>query len=721
MFSKKPLSLSKSHSACLALLPALFSFSTQALAQNVNEPKTDDSELERVSVVGKKTEFQTLKDSAKAVDLIDTTKDQKLTVDIAEIMARTPGVTVRRSGGLGSRTRFSLNGLTDDQIRFFVDGVPIEMSGYSLGINNIPVNLVERIEVYHGVVPIDFGADALGGAINVVTDQKLDSNGGFSLQFGDFGTRRTTLSLNHKSDNGFFVRFNAYSDAADNDYEIDVTVPDEKARPVNATVERFHDDYSADGITLDLGITDQKWADHLQISLYNSEFESDVQHNINMSVPYGEVEYSRESKGVNLRYEYALSEALNFNLAMGIAETDTHYIDVADYNYNWFGEQIITPAPNPGEVSNQPNNTIFSGDDSFARISLAWQINGNHNIKFLVAPTLNERSNRDLLLTDDESNAKSPTQEMLSIVSGIEHTADLLDDRIQNILFIKHYHLDVSAEEPLIGNRINKKDRTSNFTGWGNAFRYNINDWSYAKASYEHATRLPTPKEIFGDGVLILENLDLSEEVSHNFNLGYNITELESKWGNWRGELNLFLRDIDDLIRFLPGDRTAIYQNIGSAKSEGVQGGLGWTSPEGFVDFDVNFTSMDFTNTTDGSPFEDRRIPNEPYKYLNASLRANWQDLFRDIDELSVTWNLRFVDEYSLLFSGLGNNNSTSLDTSVESQTSHTLGTTYSTDIADFDVSISAEVQNLTDEKLYDYIGVQKPGRSFNAKLIVNF
>ncbi len=41
--------------------------------------------------------------------------------------------------------------------------------GTSLTLNNIPPSMIERIEVYKGVVPVHLGADALGGAVNIVT------------------------------------------------------------------------------------------------------------------------------------------------------------------------------------------------------------------------------------------------------------------------------------------------------------------------------------------------------------------------------------------------------------------------------------------------------------------------------------------------------------------------------------------------------------------------
>lgn len=143
---------------------ALSVVSADVIAQSGDADETDEFvfELESISVTGE-NEAQNLRESSKAVELVDTAQDRKLTADTGEILARTQGVGVRRSGGLGSSTRFSLNGLTDDQIRFFVDGIPTELTGFKLGISNVPVNLIERVEIYQGIVPIRFGADALGG------------------------------------------------------------------------------------------------------------------------------------------------------------------------------------------------------------------------------------------------------------------------------------------------------------------------------------------------------------------------------------------------------------------------------------------------------------------------------------------------------------------------------------------------------------------------------
>src|SRR4051812_27857477 len=111
--------------------------------------------------------------SADAVTVVNTERARRESADLGEVLARTRGVGLRRAGGLGSTARLSLGGFADDQVRIFLDGVPLDLTGFPFGIANVPVNLIERIEIYSGVLPVRFGADALGGGINLVTDQHV--------------------------------------------------------------------------------------------------------------------------------------------------------------------------------------------------------------------------------------------------------------------------------------------------------------------------------------------------------------------------------------------------------------------------------------------------------------------------------------------------------------------------------------------------------------------
>ena len=69
-------------------------------------------------------------------------------------------------------------------------------------------------------------------------------------------------------------------------------------------------------------------------------------------------------------------------------------------------------------------------------------------------------------------------------------------------------------------------------------------------------------------------------------------------------------------------DRTLTYQNVLSARSQGIEGSLGWTSPQRTFALDGNATYQSLRNTSDEgtfAPYEGDRLPNRPYFFVNGS------------------------------------------------------------------------------------------------------
>src|SRR5690606_14882056 len=104
--------------------------------------------------------------------------------------------------------KFSLNGFSGKSVKFFLDGIPMDNFGPALSLNNFPSNMAERIEIYKGVVPISLGADALGGAVNIITRSNsnyLDA----SYSVGSFNTHQLGLNGAYTNpENGLALRFN---------------------------------------------------------------------------------------------------------------------------------------------------------------------------------------------------------------------------------------------------------------------------------------------------------------------------------------------------------------------------------------------------------------------------------------------------------------------------------------------------------------------------------
>ena len=118
--------------------------------------------LESVQVYGK-SKAQQLREGAYAVNAMNIKPLVNTTQSLNTIVNKTTGVKVREEGGVGSDYDLSINGLSGNSIRYFLDGMPLDSKGTGVTLANLPTNIIERVEIYKGVIPAHLGSDALGG------------------------------------------------------------------------------------------------------------------------------------------------------------------------------------------------------------------------------------------------------------------------------------------------------------------------------------------------------------------------------------------------------------------------------------------------------------------------------------------------------------------------------------------------------------------------------
>lgn len=139
--------------------------------------------------------------------------------DLAEQLARTAGLQVRRYGGAGFAAVPALRGASAAQIRVFLDGMPLNSAQTGeVDLSRLPVERFAAAEIHRGAVPAGWGGMGGAGAINLITRQRADGldAGLFSGAWGDRGGRltwgRSTAEGNAS------VLLMAHGRRADNDY-----------------------------------------------------------------------------------------------------------------------------------------------------------------------------------------------------------------------------------------------------------------------------------------------------------------------------------------------------------------------------------------------------------------------------------------------------------------------------------------------------------------------
>lgn len=311
----------------------------------------NQNDLSGVTVLGR-TKAQEVNRQAFNVTAIDATKLYNTTLDISGALDRVAGVRVRESGGVGSNFSVSLNGFSGRHIRYFIDGIPMDNFGSSFQINNIPINVAERVEVYEGVVPMWLGSDALGGAVNIVTGNKHRNYVDASYSYGSFNTHRSVINAAATSANGLAVQLSAFQNYSDNNYKTDLKlllqnnmVPEKRA----ATVRRFHDVYHNESVIANVGVVGKTWADNLMLGVTLGQNYKEIQTAARPESVYGQ--YHRRGNIVmpSLKYKKAnlikgLDVTFNANYNLGYEET----IDTAKADYDWDG--IRDPKVSIGKV-----------------------------------------------------------------------------------------------------------------------------------------------------------------------------------------------------------------------------------------------------------------------------------------------------------------------------------------------------------------------------------
>lgn len=555
----------------------------QRVRQNITiSPETQ--QLDEVTVVS--TGVSRLKRSAFNAVAVDTKELQNTTKNLSDALAKAPGMKLRESGGVGSDMQLMLDGFSGKHVKVFIDGVPQEGVGSSFGLNNIPVNFADRIEVYKGVVPVGFGTDAIGGVINIVTNKKrrrwfLDA----SYSYGSFNTHKSNVNFGQTFKNGFTYEINAFQNYSDNDYHIEAPVEDFETgridRDKKVRVKRFNDTYHNEAVVGKVGVVDKKWADRLMLGFTYSNMYQDIQTGVRQDIVYGQKHRKGHSLMPSLEYykRNLLAKGLDVALTVNYNKNLTTNVDTASYKYNWYGDRKLLNSP--GEQSYQhsrADNNNWNGT-----FTANYRLGKMHMLTFNHVLNTFSRSNTSLLAKEEQSDAIA--KETRKNISGVSYR--LMPSETWNLsVFGKYYNQFVAGPVATDANQNDyvRTTRSVSSIGYGAAGTYFILPGLQAKLSYEKAYRLPTIEEMYGNEDLEMGDIGIRPENSDNvnLNLSYNRTfgrhSVYVEGGLvYRNTKDYIQRNITDLSG---GKSAATYINLRKVSCNGrsIPTSVGWQS-----------------------------------------------------------------------------------------------------------------------------------------------
>ncbi|MDR7130925.1 outer membrane cobalamin receptor [Algoriphagus sp. 4150] len=680
-----------------------------------------ENTLEMVQVTERqiKSDSEIIREAGFNVSSIETGQFENLSVDLNQVLRNAAGIRIKESGGMGSAYNLSLNGLSDRQVRIFVDEVPVDQLGSGFNLNNLPVNMIERIDVYKGVVPVKLGADALGGSINIVTRQDVDTFLDASYSTGSFNTHQAVLNGQYRNGGGFTFKASGYYNYSDNDYRMKSMSVFREGKETFVDIRRFHDQYQAYMGNVEAGFTQTKWADQLLAGVSVATIDQDIQ-GIN-SKPVGEAEESERNRNYTLKYSKRefFSPKLGLNVFALYNEINSTSIDTSSNRYDWSGQIVRTERNNLGEMVRE--KTIFEYEQShfLNRIFLDYRFNEHHTLSFNQLFSSISRQGENRLSTNNNQPFRSPN-DIRQVVSGLEYEINAMDQKLRATFALKNYNLYLLARNAIqyqAGQfEIEDIETDQNRWGYAAAGRYFLRpDWS-VKGSFEKGYRLPQPREIFGDGLQIIANPQLQPESSLNVNLGMAY-RIKINRHVLRSDANFFMRDVDNFVFLRQEGVFSRYTNVLGVLIRGFE----WEGHYQYAQkltLQANLTYQNVLNnekyvagTRNPSLVYRDRMPNTPFLFANTQLTYLFAGLFTGAD-LSLYHSINYVHEYFLNYPSVA---ITSTKNIVPVQLLNNVGVTLSDINRTYNVSL--EARNIFDKAAYDNFNQQKPGRAFFLKI----
>jgi vitamin B12 transporter len=166
-----------------------------SLLYSVNAISQNEIPLDPVTITSNRMQ-QRITETGRSVTVLDGKLFSKLPVhSLDEMLRYVQGVEVQQRGPAGSQSDIVIRGGTFQQVLVLIDGIKINdpVTGHFSSYIPIAPYEIERIEILRGPASAIYGAEAVGGVINIVSkvfarhDKSKASAGTASLGLGEYG------------------------------------------------------------------------------------------------------------------------------------------------------------------------------------------------------------------------------------------------------------------------------------------------------------------------------------------------------------------------------------------------------------------------------------------------------------------------------------------------------------------------------------------------------
>lgn len=597
-----------------------------------------------------------------SVDIIDAAViEMQKPQNLAEVMQNVQGVNIKDYGGIGGIKSVSVRGSSSGQVLVMLDGQRLnDAASGQVDFSRISVEGVEKIEVVRGGGSALYGADAIGGVINIITRKEIARNrtsGSIDLMTGSFTTTSAKADLRRSGEQyAASVTYKVLQTEGNFPY------PDPN---LDILVKKRNNDFTANDLFTNFQCTlGDKPLEHTIDVSYN-HYTNDKGSPGSTTQPYDSARTTNQTHRVNLtaqgklnlfnnyRFQTFLNNATNtyFNNEMTVAADDTHKTSSSCLEL-----QMTT-------VLSANQKLIYGAGTRFDR-------NGGPG-------------------STDETNKRSAIYAFLQgefifhmIGSSPHHTISLVP-----ALRFDGYSDFGNHWSPKLGMVFNFG------TQWRTSVKANLG-YNYKAPSFND---LYWPEDAFTVG-----NQDLKPEHGTDWDVG-----LRLRYPIVNGiafDVTYFRMQLTDLIVWQQGGSGGKWSpmNVSRALNQGVEAALNLKLVPDFLSLALNYTYLLAQNDdADDRNYYRKYLVYRPKNTLNVTMDASWQAFTAGLSWQYVGYryvlpaNTIWLDPYHVA--------------------SLTLGRRYAWEAWNLDVTL--QVKNLFDEH-YEFIQYQPiPGREYRINV----
>ncbi len=672
--------------------------------------------LGQLTVEGRTTARE-LRESPFAVTVLEARDLAGRALTLDDAIGRAAGVRIRRSGGLGSASFFNIRGFEGQRVQVFINGNAADVVGDALTLDDIPIQLVERVEVYKGVVPARLGGDGLGSAINVVTVEPEDGYVDVGLTTGSFGQQQLSATI-VRPIGPVSAEVTINVDRARNDYVM------ESPYEPGLVVRRDHDGFERSVIGLGIG-TSQLGFDEVELEVALIDTGSEIQ-GVQANVQHAESWSGFRSLLLQASSEGARDGRLDIRSAIAIVGARAGLVDTSTVRYDW-GRNAFPSPVGRGELgyipSDSENRTLFfrqrnaltyrAGDPRDGIFEHTVNLTGVFDVtRFRPSdPTANEYAGR---------NVSDFPGDLASAVVGLSHEWRPRGEGVVAVTGLRGYAMRSRGTPSTFLNPVVEAPPEAETdllaAGISEAIRVRITPQVLVKGSAELARRLPTSEELFGDGLFVFAAPTLRPEDSFNVSGGLQWDGPVGDVLHVEAGVTGFWSSVRDLIRLGGGVAGGAFTNVGRARIAGIEADVradvsDWISAGASLTWQDARDALRFEpGTRSPSPTYGLRLPNIPWLFGSAILEASRVGRPGRDSRTRVFVEADYSAEFFYAFE-------VSRRQSRRIPEVFTVGLGAEHSWPRLGLSVSAEARNLANARVLNVLNNPLPGRSFHLKL----